>query len=157
MMMKKRNIRLIVIHCTATSEQTAISSIQTYWKNVLHWRKPGYHYVVKANGEWVQLAMDHEVTNGVKGHNANAIHVAYVGGIRTLKNGKTVACDTRTEAQRKTLKHLVEKLKWMYPKALVVGHRDLSPDLNGNGKIEPIEYLKMCPCFNAIDEYGGEH
>ena len=32
MMMKKRNIRLIVIHCTATSEQTAISSIQTYWK-----------------------------------------------------------------------------------------------------------------------------
>ena len=46
MMMKKRNIRLIVIHCTATSEQTAISSIQTYWKKVLHWRKPGYHYVV---------------------------------------------------------------------------------------------------------------
>ena len=77
--------------------------------------------MVKANGEWVQLAMDHEVTNRVKGHNANAIHVAYVCGIRTLKNGKTVACDTRTEAQRKTLKHLVEKLKWMYPKALVVG------------------------------------
>lgn len=152
--MKKRNITLIVIHCTATEPQATVSSIQNYWKKVLRWRKPGYHYVVKANGEWVQLAEDNEVTNGVKHHNAHAIHVAYVGGIRKLEDGKTVACDTRTMPQRETLKRLVEQQKRRYHEALVLGHRDLSPDLNGNGLTEPWEYIKMCPCFNAIDEYG---
>ena len=29
------------------------------------------------------------------------------------------------------------------------GHRDLSPDLNGNGEIEPEEWIKECPCFDA--------
>ena len=30
-----------------------------------------------------------------------------------------------------------------------VGHRDLSPDLNHNGEIEPEEWIKECPCFHA--------
>lgn len=29
------------------------------------------------------------------------------------------------------------------------GHRDLSPDLNHNGEIEPEEWVKQCPCFDA--------
>ena len=32
------------------------------------------------------------------------------------------------------------------------GHRDLSPDLNGNGEIEPEEWVKACPCFDAEEE-----
>jgi hypothetical protein len=31
----------------------------------------------------------------------------------------------------------------------VCGHRDLSPDLNGNGEIEPEEWIKQCPCFDT--------
>ena len=38
--------------------------------------------------------------------------------------------------------------------ALILGHRDLSPDLNGNGLIEPNEYLKQCPCFDVMKEYN---
>ena len=34
------------------------------------------------------------------------------------------------------------------------GHRDLSPDLNGNGEIEPEEWIKACPCFNAETDWG---
>ena len=28
-------------------------------------------------------------------------------------------------------------------------HRDISPDLNGDGVIEPYEYMKACPCFDV--------
>ena len=33
------------------------------------------------------------------------------------------------------------------------GHRDLSPDRNGNGEIEPEEWMKACPCFDAEQEF----
>jgi N-acetylmuramoyl-L-alanine amidase len=36
-----------------------------------------------------------------------------------------------------------------YPESRIVGHRDLSPDLNHNGEIEPEEWIKECPCFDA--------
>jgi hypothetical protein len=35
----------------------------------------------------------------------------------------------------------------------VCGHRDLSPDLNGNGEIEPEEWIKQCPCFDVAKEF----
>ncbi|MEG1573307.1 MAG: N-acetylmuramoyl-L-alanine amidase, partial [Bacteroidales bacterium] len=40
-----------------------------------------------------------------------------------------------------------------YPLAHIQGHRDFSPDLNENGKIEPNEFVKECPCFDAQNEY----
>ena len=38
------------------------------------------------------------------------------------------------------------------------GHRDLSPDLNGNGEIEPEEWIKACPCFEVkeSDFFSGQ-
>ena len=39
-----------------------------------------------------------------------------------------------------------------YPGCKVCGHRDLSPDLNGNGEIEPEEWVKQCPCFDVSKE-----
>lgn len=42
-----------------------------------------------------------------------------------------------------------------YPEAKVVGHRDLSPDVNGNGEVEPMEWTKECPCFK-VEKRGGE-
>lgn len=33
-----------------------------------------------------------------------------------------------------------------------VYYRDLSPDLNANGEIEPEEWIKQCPCFNVIED-----
>ncbi len=34
-----------------------------------------------------------------------------------------------------------------------VWHRDLSPDLDGNGRIEPDEWMKQCPCFDVLMDY----
>ena len=42
-----------------------------------------------------------------------------------------------------------------YPGCRVCGHRDLSPDLNGNGEIEPEEWIKACPCFEVKAEWNG--
>jgi len=36
-----------------------------------------------------------------------------------------------------------------YPGSRLCGHRDLSPDLDCNGEIEPEEWIKACPCFDA--------
>ena len=91
-----------------------------------------------------------EVGAHVYGHNANSIGVAYVGGLS--KDGNTPR-DTRTPAQRRALADLLRKLKKQFPGSHICGHRDLSPDLNHDGKIEPSEWVKACPCFNAEEEY----
>ena len=36
-----------------------------------------------------------------------------------------------------------------HPNVKIIGHRDLSPDLNGNGVIEPFEFMKACPSFDV--------
>ena len=40
-----------------------------------------------------------------------------------------------------------------YHYARVCGHRDLSPDLDGDGKVEPWEWVKQCPCFEVSKEF----
>lgn len=54
--------------------------------------------------------------------------------------------------------HQIEGLKMAkkkYPKAVIQGHRDFSPDLNKDGKITPNEWIKLCPCFDAKTEYAN--
>ena len=48
----------------------------------------------------------------------------------------------------------VRILKKKYPEAVIQGHRDFSPDLNKNGRIEKNERIKDCPCFDAKEEYA---
>ena len=34
----------------------------------------------------------------------------------------------------------------------IKGHRDYSPDLNGDGIIQRNEWIKECPCFEVSDK-----
>ena len=70
------------------------------------------------------------------GYNQHSIGVCYEGGL--LPDG--TPADTRTEAQKETLRKLLERLKTDYPDALIKGHRDL-PGVK-----------KLCPCFHT-DEF----
>lgn len=36
-----------------------------------------------------------------------------------------------------------------YPETRVVRHRDLSPNVNGNGEVKPMEWTKACPYFEV--------
>lgn len=144
-----RTITRIFLHCTASSQATTtVSSLLAEFKRK-GWRKPGYHYVVFPNGVTRQLLSESQVANGVKGYNKNSIHVAYVGGI----DGKLRSVDNRTDAQKSTLLRVLRALRKSYPKAQVLGHRDISPDTNHNGIVDPWERIKDCPCFDAKDEY----
>lgn len=83
-----------------------------------------------------------------KGHNATSIGICYEGGLDARGRPK----DTRTEWQVHSMRVLVKTLLKQYPGSRVCGHRDLSPDLNANGEIEPEEWIKQCPCFNVIED-----
>ena len=142
-----RQIKYIVIHCTAGRAQQKTSDIIAYWRLKLGWKSFGYHWIVGEDGTKERLTEDYAPTNGVKGFNANSIHLCYKGGWD--------GTDTRTDAQKRSLLELVQHYIKVYPNAKVVGHRDLSPDLNGDGKITSNEWVKLCPCFDASKEYAN--
>lgn len=144
-----RNIKYIAVHCTASSQSWGKMELEQEFKRK-GWKNPGYHFVVLKDGRIIQMLEEEKVSNGVKGFNSVSINVAYVGGIDA--NGK--ATDNRTQEQKYSLRSLLRILKQKYPKAVIQGHRDFSPDKNGDGKISPSEWIKMCPCFNAKDEYA---
>ncbi|GAA0561451.1 N-acetylmuramoyl-L-alanine amidase [Chitinophaga japonensis] len=136
-----RTIKYIVIHCTATQPNATVEAIQRYWRtpkpNGMNWKNPGYHYIIRANGDIEVLADESQATNGVAGHNQNSIHVSYIGGVD--KQGYPL--DTRTPEQRVVMKAMVKILKARYPGAIVQGHRDfLTPGTAG---------WKDCPSFDV--------
>lgn len=141
-----RAIKYIVIHCTAGVAQESTETLKDYFKRILGWKRYGYHIVVNADGSFDRLTNDEYIANGVKGYNENSIHISYKGGWNLT--------DTRTEQQKTTLRNLVSLYKKKYPGAKVLGHRDLSIDRNKDGKITPDEWVKVCPCFDAVSEYA---
>ncbi|HLA51979.1 MAG TPA: N-acetylmuramoyl-L-alanine amidase [Flavitalea sp.] len=132
-----RTINHIILHCTATPQSTTIPSIQRYWREELHWKNPGYHFIIKITGEAVNLLPIEQVSNGVAGHNHDSINISYIGGIAPTGN----PLDNRTTQQVNTQIELVTKFKKMFPNADVVGHRDfLTPGKPG---------WKYCPSFDV--------
>lgn len=144
-----RKIERIFIHCTAGNQKQTIEDLKREFKNK-GWSNPGYHLVVMPNGRVERLLPDDQISNGVQGYNSTAINIAYVGGI----DSKGKAVDNRTPEQKQALKQLVAEYRAKYPTAEVLGHRDISPDKNGNGIVDPWERIKECPCFDAKKEYA---
>ncbi len=132
--MNLRNIKYIVVHCTATPTTTTLESIKRYWKVQRGWGDtPGYHYFIKRDGTIVQLLDEKKNSYGVYKHNSECISIAYVGGID--KDGKPV--DNRSDAQKHAMFDIIVRLTEKYPKAEVLGHRDF-PGVK-----------KACPCFDV--------
>lgn len=152
-----RFITHIVIHCTAG--YGSVESIQRYWRNVKKWKSPGYHFIVANDdkGTVHQLAPLNSVVNGVLGVNSNTIHISYIGGVDPLDYTKAI--DTRTIEQKCGIEHCIKDCFEILHKTQSVqgiqvwGHRDFSPDKNGNGVIDTWERIKDCPSFDAISEY----
>ena len=146
----KRRITDIVIHCTASkvSNDLTVEDIRRMHKKQ-GWADIGYHYVVTLDGR-VHTGRDVDLIGAhVSGHNAHSIGVVYVGGLD--RDGDP--CDTRNDLQKAALLSLLLELRKNYPDATISGHRDFSPDLNHNGIVEPSEWTKQCPCFDAKEEY----
>lgn len=147
-----RAIDTIVLHCAATIEGRDHSAAEIRnWHKGQGWRDIGYHFVVRLDGTIEAGRPLAQAGSHVKGHNARSIGIVYVGGLGKDAKPK----DTRTDPQKASLAVLLHDLKARWPKARILGHRDLSPDLDGDGVVEPHEWLKACPCFDAREEYGA--
>ena len=105
-----REIQRIFIHCTAGSQKQTKKDLLNEFK-AKGWKAPGYHYVVFPDGKIEQLLDESKVSNGVQGYNSTSINVAYVGGI----DSRGRATDNRSEAQKASLRTLLEGLKKRYP------------------------------------------
>lgn len=148
--MRAQDIRYIVLHCSATrSDRPYSSEALGRDHRARGFHGAGYHFYIRQSGELIPLRPLHQIGAHAKGYNSCSWGLCYEGGLDP--NGK--ATDTRTEAQKTTLRQLLLRLKGLAPQAEILGHRDLSPDRNGDGRIDPSEWIKLCPGFDARTEY----
>ena len=80
-----------------------------------------------------------EVGAHARPYNRCSIGICYEGGLD--EHGKP--CDTRTPEQTERIGDVLKRLHKLFPKAKIVGHRDL-----------PGTTPKECPCLNAHAVFG---
>lgn len=119
----------------------------------------GYHYVIDLTGEvWTGRGQD-EIGAHAQGYNANSLGICLVGGIErdgrytpkqwaSLEKVVQMLCAEHGIAARPPRRVLLAPGQWAIERG-VCGHRDLSPDTNGSGAVEPAEWLKTCPGFDV--------
>lgn len=128
------------MHCSATREGRPFTAKDIdSWHRARGFSKIGYHYVVDLDGTIEKGREEHE--DGAhctqERMNHRSIGICYIGGLD--ENG--MPKDTRTEAQKASLRRLVENIRQRHGwNVEVFGHRDFA--------------VKACPCFDARREYG---
>lgn len=132
-----RKITEIIIHCSATTEgmDFTVEDIDR-WHRQRGFDSIGYHFIIRLDGSINPGRSMYQIGAHCKGHNAHSIGICYVGGLST--DGKPK--DTRTAAQKASLRALVEQLKEEFPLATVHGHNEFA--------------AKACPCFDVQKEFG---
>lgn len=146
MAQRRRETLKIVIHCSATPPSSDIGAdeIDT-WHKARGWQGIGYHAVIRRDGRIEFGRHFDEPGAHVQGWNTRSVGVCLVGGVTEEK----VPFADFTGEQMHSLKALVSTLIHAYPDAEVVGHRDLSPDKDGDGIVEKHEWMKACPSFDV--------
>ena len=133
-----RTIELIVIHCSATRCDRRFSLEDLIACHDARFGFTGYHWYITKDGTTYQTRHEQLVGAHARGYNQHSIGVCYEGGL--TPDGEPA--DTRTPQQKVALRALLRSLKEDYPKAVILGHRDL-PNVR-----------KECPCFDAKTEYA---
>lgn len=125
-----RQIYKLIIHCSDTPVNMDIGAaeIRTWHTRDNGWSDIGYHYVIRRSGK-LELGRPEELSGAhVKGHNYDSIGICLIGGR---------PAGEFTPEQWTELESLIRELRGKYPKAAILGHRDL--DTHG----------KTCPTFSA--------
>ncbi|REK56652.1 MAG: hypothetical protein DWQ49_09790 [Bacteroidetes bacterium] len=149
-----RDINLGVIHCSATKPNFDIGAaeIDTWHRSPPRkWSKIGYHGVIRRNGVWENGRPLNEIGAHAYGFNLNSIGICLIGGLDY--DGKPAPI--YSENQMYTLAQMMMAFDKLFPGIRWVGHRDLSPDVDGDGVIEKWEWTKDCPCFD-VQQYIDE-
>lgn len=132
-----RNIKEIIIHCSATRESANFhASDIDKWHKAKGWKGIGYHYVIDLDGTIEKGRPVNQVGAHCTNHNIYSIGICYIGGL--ANDGKTPK-DTRTKAQKDSMLKLLIQLIMEYPNATIHGHNEFA--------------AKACPCFDVQKEY----
>lgn len=137
-MTRRKATDFIVVHCAATKPSMDIGVTEiTRWHTDpppkgRGWKDIGYHFVIRRSGEIENGRAVYEIGAHVAGYNHNSVGVCLVGGI----DAKGKAQNNFTPLQFATLRGILKNLKHTYPKAEIVGHRDLNSG-------------KECPSFDV--------
>lgn len=149
-----RSVNLIVVHCSASPNGARLTAAEIDgWHKARGFKRLdafrarqnpslgsiGYHFVLRVNGAIETGRHLDEVGAHVMGNNKTSIGVCMVG------------LDRFTPIQWERLAANIGGLLRTYPNARVCGHRDLSPDQDNDGLVEPWEWLKICPGFSVAD------
>ncbi|MDP3869904.1 N-acetylmuramoyl-L-alanine amidase [Phenylobacterium sp.] len=144
----RKKTDLIVVHCSATGPgmdwgRAEIDRSHRQRGFVMI----GYHFVIKRDGT-VEIGRPQGVIGAhAEGFNAISVAVCMVGGISITGKDE----NNFTPAQWKSLHVQLSTLRRAYPSARILGHRDLSPDRNKDGVIQPRERVKECPSFDVAE------
>lgn len=132
-------IRYLTIHCAATPEgRDNKASEITQW-DIARFGQPSYHYVIELDGSVHATLPDTVKGAHVAKANTGNVGVCYVGGVD--KTGKPK--DTRTPAQKASMRKLVKQYQARIPGLIVRGHRDW-PNV-----------AKACPSFDVASWLKG--
>lgn len=125
--------RYLTIHCAATPEGRDVKAATINEWDKAKFGQISYHWVVELDGTKVRTLPDSVRGAHVGGNNTGNIGICYVGGCDKKMNAK----DTRTDAQKKSLRELVAEYRAKYPGIVVRGHRDWP------------KVAKACPSFDV--------
>lgn len=133
-------VRYLIVHCSATNPRQDIGAEEIdRWHRKRGWRKIGYHYVIRRSGVVELGRMLDEAGAHAFGYNASSIGLCLVGGVSAARSGVPggVPENNFTPEQFEALKWKLEELLQRFPKAEILGHRDL-PGVT-----------KACPSFDV--------
>jgi len=126
-------IKYLTIHCAATPEGRDVKAATiTQWDRE-KFGQTSYHWVIELDGSMHRTLQDNQRGAHVGGNNTGNIGICYVGGVDAKMKPK----DTRTPAQKATLRTLIRTYQERYPGIVIRGHRDWP-------KVQ-----KACPSFDV--------
>ena len=134
-MMSADSVRFLVLHCSASrcNQDYSVEQLRRDHK-ARGFYDIGYHFYIRKDGTMTQHRKLLEVGAHARPYNRCSIGICYEGGLD--EQGKPR--NTMTTEQETRLIDLFRNLKILFPKAKIVGHRDL-----------PGTTPKECPCLDA--------
>lgn len=140
LMMSADSVRYLVLHCSATrcNQDYGVEQLRRDHKN-RGFYDVGYHFYIRKDGTMTQHRFLLEVGAHARPYNRCSIGICYEGGLD--EHGKP--CDTRTPEQTDRINDVLYRLHKLFPKAKIVGHRDLQGTTP-----------KDCPCLNTHAVFG---
>lgn len=127
-------IKYLTIHCAATPEGRDVKAETISAWDHARFGQTSYHWVVELDGSKHRTLPDATLGAHVGGHNTGNIGVCYIGG---MDKDNKAPLDTRTAAQKISLREIVAEYKKNTPGLIIRGHRDW-PDVH-----------KACPSFDV--------